>query len=174
MLFSSDVALWLAGQPNMADYLPNPPEISSDGRWVGCAAGLVAITFDGYGMPDTSGPYVAVGVTGGAPTESERTVDVHLVSVLTFGPQDDHTGAEQLTSTVDDSLMALTFPQTIPSVAAGFDTDGTFDLGAAFDGGTHLISLDYSGAPPRFLDRDNARRSVFTASYVVRIARTVF
>jgi hypothetical protein len=157
VLFSSDVALWLAGLPGMADYFPVAPSVSADGRWI--AGGTVPITFDGYGMPDTSGPYIAVGVTGGAPTQAERTLDVPLLSVVTVGPQDDHTGGEKLTSTVDDTLMGLPFPQTIPSATGGNPT--------------HLVSLDYSGGQPRFLDRDPARRSVFTASYVLVVARTV-
>jgi hypothetical protein len=163
MLYTTDVALWLANLPSLNSHFPTTPQLTTDQRAVVSTGGDLPITFDRYSLPDDSGQKIELHVESGGSTENERTVDVHFLSLMIFGNPDDHTGVEHLVSSIDDALMGTVPPLDIPP-AGEWST-------------TRLISLDYTGGPPRFVTRDQpgmGARSVFAAEYLVRVARTVF
>lgn len=79
--------------------------------------------------------------------EFERT----SLQVRCRGKQNDPDSAGDLAAQVDKILMGLQPPITI--------------------GGRHVTYVDYLGGPPAFLALDEARRTMFYATYVVEIER---
>jgi hypothetical protein len=96
---------------------------------------------------------VVLSLTGGGPTILERTFDTPTVQVISRGAQFDPTSAETLAYAIDDVFLAPT---------------------STVIGTTKVIAIDRVGGPPRLLQRDAARRNVFTCNYIFQAARTTF
>lgn len=97
---------------------------------------------------------VAVRVTGGGAELGERTRDQPTVQVYTRGLARNDADAQALASAADDALMGIAHPLMI--------------------GATRVISVQRLSGPPGFTERDDARRSLYSCSYVLQVARTVF
>lgn len=95
---------------------------------------------------------VVLTLSGGSASQFERTFDTPTVQVLARGDQNDHAGARALAWQIDDALYRAVPPLTL--------------------GTTHVISVTRVGGPPRLLQRDAARRFIFTCNYLFLAART--
>jgi hypothetical protein len=163
VLFTNDMAVWLASLPGMTAYFPATPAVSADGRYVTCDGGSLPITFDGYMLNNDSGPRIEMRAGGLGPTQGERTIDVDSLSLLIYGPSDDHNGAEHLVRDIDQAVMSLVCPLNVPSQSGGPST--------------RIIDFDYAGGPPRYVSRDHASigaRDIFSAEYALKVARVTF
>lgn len=119
------------------------------------ASGLpsdAAIAVDGE-IPPMPDRLVVLTRTGGQGTLHERTFDSATVQVITRDGQRSGEAAENFTETVDGIFMGARPPVTI--------------------GGRRVISIDYSGGPPAFMDRDEGMRALYVTTYVLQVARAV-
>lgn len=105
-------------------------------------------------IPTQPDRLIIVTITGGAGTLRERTFDQAFVQVRVRGRQRDNRDAEALAGQVDDVFMAAVPPVVLD--------------------GRRVVSIDYVGGPPGFLQRDNAERAHFACSYVLQVARSTF
>lgn len=115
-----------------------------------------AITVDGD-IPVAPDRVVVLTRTGGQGAIRERTFDRGVIQVITRDGQrsfEAAQAAESLADLVDDLLMGI--PAAIEI------------------GGKRVSSVDREGAPPSFLDRDEAQRVLYVASYVFEVGRSVF
>lgn len=113
--------------------------------------GITAAIVDGLDertMPDR---LVYVQATGGPGEARERTFERVTVQTIIRGGQNNLADAETLADAVDRAFMDAIYPVTI--------------------GGRHVPTIQQAGGPPALIDRDDARRSLFSASYVVEVAR---
>lgn len=122
------------------------------GGWLR-ASGLpadAAISVDGEvpAMPDR---LVVLTRAGGPGTLRERSFDHAAVQVITRDGQRSGQAAEAFASTVDDIFMGATPPVVI--------------------GGRRVVSIDYAGGPPAFMERDEGMRVLYVCSYLLQVAR---
>jgi hypothetical protein len=90
-------------------------------------------------------------VTGGAGELRERVFERVTVQAICRGAQNDLSDAEALADAVDRAFMDVIYPVSI--------------------GGRHVPSIQWAGGGPALIDRDDARRSLLSATYVVEVAR---
>lgn len=114
------------------------------------ARGVTAPVVDGFeeaAMPDEM---IFATALGGAGDARERLFERPGVQIRVRGRQNDHASAEALAGQVDEAFMAVTYPVTIA--------------------GRHVASIQRLGGLPALVARDDARRSVLSASYIFDIA----
>lgn len=111
-----------------------------------------AVSIDGE-IPPMPDKLVVLTGTGGPGTLRERTFDNAALQVITRDGQRSGEAAETFVGLVDDIFMGAVPPVTI--------------------GGKHIASIDYSGGPPAFMQRDEGLRVYFTTTYLLQVARAV-
>lgn len=105
-------------------------------------------------LPSKPDRVVAVRIVGGAGELGERTRDQPTVSVTVRGLPSSDEDPQRLASAADDALLGIDRPTTM--------------------GATRVISVQRLSGQPAFSDRDDARRSLYSCSYVLQVARTTF
>lgn len=105
-------------------------------------------------LPRAPDRVVAVRITGGAGELGERTQEQPTVALTARGLPRSDEDAQRLATAADDALMAI---------------DRTTAMGD-----TQVISVQRLSGQPAHTDRDDAGRSLYSCSYVLRVARTSF
>ena len=105
-------------------------------------------------LPNAPDRVVACRIIGGAGELGERTQDQPTVQVYVRGLPANDADAHVLASVADDALL-------------GIDRQVTM-------GETRVISVQRLSGQPGFVQRDDARRTLYSCTYVLRVARTVF
>lgn len=102
-------------------------------------------------IPDAPDRVVALRISSGAPTAREFPYEAQVVQALTRGLQDDPADGEAVAAEVDNALMAVVPPLSL--------------------GARRVVSIDRSGGPPTFIDRDSSGRDTYSCNYVLMVDR---
>jgi hypothetical protein len=102
-------------------------------------------------MPDR---IVVLTLTGGPGERRERSFDVVSVQTLVRGGQRSAADGEALAAAVDNAFMGA-----VPPVEVG---------------STRVISIARAGGPPAHVSNDASYRRLFSCSYLLECARSVF
>lgn len=122
--------------------------------WLDAAGIKELMYYDGQDLGEVEQDLaVVLTLRGGGPSLNERTFDTPTLQVITRGSQNDPKSAEDLAFKVDDALL-------IPD--------------RTVIGETYVASIDRLGGPPSLLQRDTARRNIFTCNYFFQSARMTF
>jgi hypothetical protein len=151
MIHATDIADWLRSKDFTG--LPGGIDGARSLRVVPDPAGVVGGVAVGE-TPDSPDRLAAVRIGSGGPTAMERTHDRVALQIITRGLQGSTVDAEAVASLVDNLLMGAVPPLAI--------------------GPRRVISIDYVGGPPTFIETDSARRVNFSCNYLLIADREVF
>ncbi len=128
--------------------------LTEDAVWAWLEAGGVqaAAYWDGTPWTEIQDPKaVLLTLSGGSRPQFERTFDTPSLQIFARGDQNDHAGARDLAWQIDSLLQTAVPPLTLT--------------------GVRVISITRVGGPPRLLQRDAARRFIFSCNYLFLAAR---